>query len=83
MKRCTSFNLFVKFPLMYCIMSPCTIHSDTVANRYCPKPLKTPTSFRMFGWDSEFQRITSLQNCWQEISVSFYPTAKPVSNLPF
>ena len=65
-KTRTNSNLFVGYFLMYSIMLPCAIHSETMANWYCLMPPRTLTSFRTFGWDSEFQRITSLQNCWRQ-----------------
>ena len=59
----TSPSLLTSLFLMYSMIFPCAIHSETVTN--CPFPMSplTPISFKTFGWDSVLQRTTSLQNC--------------------
>jgi hypothetical protein len=64
LKPRTNPSLFTWCFLMYSMMFPCAIHSETVIN--CPFSISpwTPTSFNTFGWDTVFQRTISLQNCW-------------------
>ena len=55
---------------MYSMMLPFAIHSDTMENRCSLTPSNTPISFRILGWDNEFQMITSLQNRFEVTSIS-------------
>jgi len=61
------------------MMFPCAIHVETVMN--CPLLMspRTPTSLKTFGWDSVFQRITSLQNCWRRMVRAAFQEAERIS----
>ena len=67
-KERTSCNLLTGFFLMYSIMFPCSIHSETVINCLFSIFPYTPTRLKTCGWDIVLQSTTSLQNCWKLFS---------------